>query len=187
MTTIKKIYDNGYNLEQYYKEGWYCGVDESEVPMTLVVEVTNMYDATGDDDYKDYPIVFTIGMINKNIHESIDCDSEDRTLEDIISYYGMNMYLDDVIYNMDTANKKIRDGLTINKASISSYENRFNGDQQEFLKFKNEDDAFKFAEKLVKEYGDVIMCLIGFYLDRPVNLVGNTGWEQTNLFQNGEV
>ena len=68
--TIKTIYDNDYSVRQYYKDGWQCETDEV-IPMTLVVEVVNMLDATGEDEYKDYPVVFSIGMLNKNIHESL--------------------------------------------------------------------------------------------------------------------
>ena len=107
--------------------------------MTLVVEVTNMLDATGEDEFKDYPVVFTIGMVNKNIHASIDCDVEEdetRMLDDVISYYGMNCYLDDVIFNMDTDNKKLRSELSIEKACVASYENRFNKKQFLFIYFR---------------------------------------------------
>lgn len=185
---IKKIYSNDYSLAQYYNESWKCEID-SEVPMTLVVEVINMYDVTGEGEYKDYPVVMTIGMVNKNIHKSLTCSTykdESRNLDDVITYYGMNCYLDDKIYNMDSDNKRLRDKLSISKASIASYENRFTGEQQDYLKFKTEDDAFEFAEKLINEYGNTIMTLIGFYLDNPINLMGTSGWNQTELFEKGE-
>lgn len=188
--TIKKIYDNDYNLTQYYKEGWKCGVGEDDnVPMTLVVEVTNMHEVTGEDEYKDYPVVFTVGMLNKDIHESIDCGlagGEERWLDDIISYYGMNCYLDDILFNLDTDNKKLRNTLTIDKVCISTYKNRFTGKPQQYLKFKTESDALEFAEKLINEYGDSIMAFVGFYLDRPINLMGETAWNQTELFNKGQ-
>lgn len=185
---IKEIYSNDHSLVQYYNEAWKCEID-NEIPMTLVVEVTDMYEATGEEEFKDYPVAMNIGMLNKNIHESINCDLEEdetRYIDDILCYYGMNCYLDSIIYNMDTINKNLRSELSISKATIASYENRFTGEQQEYLKFKTENDAFEFAEKLVMEYGNTIMSLIGFYLDRPINLIGDTAWSQTELFDQGE-
>lgn len=190
MTEIKKIYDNDYSIRQYYKDGWKCEID-SEIPMTMVVEVINMLDATGEDEYKDYPVVFSVGMLNKNIHksiqESIDCYPDDTpNTDDILSYYGMNCYLDEVMYEMDSSNKNLKKDLSIDTACISNYECRFTKKQKQYLKFKTEEAAFNFAEKLVLEYGNTIMTLVGFYLDRPVNLVGQTGWDQTEKLEKGE-
>jgi hypothetical protein len=47
------------------------------------------------------------------------------------------------------------------------------------------EDALKFNEKLIGAYGNTIMTLVGFYLDQPINLMGETGWKQTETLAVG--
>ena len=188
---INKIYDNDYSLSQYYSKDWTCNIGDENVPMTLVLEVVNMYDATGEDEYKDYPVVFTIGMINKNIHESITCDvdsenGEIRNLDDVIGYYGMNCYLDDTLYSIDEMNDNHKESLTIVEACLSAHLCRFSNQQKEHIKFKNEDVAKKYAEKLINNYGHDLMDNIGDTLSEPINLMYDTAWTQTDKFHKGK-
>ncbi len=192
MKNIKKIYDNDYSLVQYYNKSWHCGVEDNDnVPMTIVVEVINMEDACGGDEFKDYPVIFSMGILNKNIHDSIkkqvtDDGEWEYALDNMIGHYGLNCYIAEQIIDMDMINKDLMSKLTIDQACKSNYKCRFTGEEKTSLKFKTENDAFEFADKLVKQYSNTIMALIGFTLDRPVNLIGETGWKNTELFEKGE-
>ena len=105
--------------------------------------------------------------------------------DDVLGYYGMLCYLDDKFMSTDKLNKNLYKELTIEKACISTYKCRFSGQEKEYLKFKTEQDAFDFAEKLVHNYGDTFMTLIGFHLDAKVNLAGNTGWDKIDTLHKG--
>lgn len=187
---IETIYDNGYSMKQYFKDGWECFLDnDEEVPMTIVVEVTNMYGATGEEEYKDYNYVFSIGLLNKDIHPSIkDYMGPDYgdTPDEILGYFGLNCYLDEFFMSTDESNNKFLNELTINQACLSQYKCRFTGKMKNYLKFKTEEDAFAYAEKIVQAYGEIAMTLIGFHLDKPINLIGQTAWEQTKKLHLGE-
>lgn len=186
---IKKIYDDSYQISQYYKKGWQCSLgDDKDVPLTMVLEITNMYDATGENDYKDYNYVATIGLVNLNIHESVQskvADGETYDLPSLLGYYGVNCYLDDKIMQLDIDNQRLFEKLPISKACLSTYKCRFSGKDKQYLKFKTYDDAKKFSESLIESYGQTIMTLVGFYLDNPINLIGETAWKQTELFEMG--
>lgn len=192
METIQKIYDNDYSVTQYYKKGWKCilSEDETEVPMTLVVEVINMYDATGEGEFKDFPVLFSIGILNKNINENLknNLDIEDGSKiypDDVIGHYGLNCYLEQMFLDTDKINKNLMSELKIDQACLYDYDCRFTGETKQFLKFKTEELAFNFAEKLILEYGDTFMTLIGFHLDKPINLMGETAWKQTEDLERG--
>jgi hypothetical protein len=187
---IKCIFDDGNQFKQYYKTGWQCGVGDDDVPMTIVVEVINMLDAAGEKEYENYNYVFSIGLLNKNIHKTVldgvaDGDDFVPGVYDIAGHYGLNCYVDQQLLDMDMINKNLMGELKITDACTADYKCRFTGKTKQTLHFKTDDAAFSFAEKLINNYGDVIMTLIGFTLDRPINLAGNTGWEQTELFHNG--
>lgn len=189
--TIECIYDDGYQFKQYYKQGWQCGLGDDDVPMTMVVEVIDMHGATGEDEYKDYNYVFSIGLLNLNMHQSIldkvsDGDDCQPSMADVASYYGMNCYVDQQLIDMDQINSKLIDELKITDACLSTYRCRFTGKDKVTIRFKTDTAAFSFAEKLIHTYGDVIMTLIGFTLDQPINLAGQSGWEQTEKFHSGE-
>lgn len=186
---IECIYNHGYQLKQYYKNGWKCEL-ENGVPMTILVEVTDMYDATGEEEFKDYSFVFSIGLINKNINQTIlnkvvDGDDFTPSVSDVIGYYGMNCYIDQALIDTDLINQKLINELKINDACLSTYKCRFTGQDKTTIRFKTENAAFDFAEMLINSYGDTMMTLIGFTLDKRINLAGETGWKQTELFETG--
>jgi hypothetical protein len=190
MKNIKVIYNNDHSVKQYYNKSWQCEINDKNIPLTLVVEVVDMYGATGEEEYKDYNFVFTIGILNKKIHKSIiKAMGEDYSgsPEDMISYYGMNCHLDTQFQNTDELNQKLFKSLTTDQACLSQYKDRFTGKMQNTLKFKTEEEAFNFSEKLIHAYGNTLMTLVGFHLDKPINLIGQTAWEQTEKLHFGEV
>lgn len=187
---IKKIYDDSYQYSQYHKKGWHCSIGDNDVPLTFVLEITDMYEATGDESYKDYNYVATLGLVNLNIHESVQSkvsDGETYDLSALLGYYGMNCYLDGKIMQIDEDNQRLFEKLPISKACLSTYVCRFSGKNKQYLKFKTFEDAKAFNESLIEAYSQVIMGLVGFYLDNPINLVGTTAWDQTRLFEVGVV
>lgn len=195
--TIQLINDLDFcseQLKQFYKEDWQCQIDGENVPMTIVVESLDMDQITGESEYKDYPIVPEIGLLNRDCHISITKDmagqdfnpeSEFSDLYDVRSYCGAACYILDEILNIDKLNKNIQANLKISDACLKSYECRFTGEIKQYPAFKTHEACLEFLTALVMKYGDIVMAMIGFYLDKPVNLVGNTGWETVKLCLKG--
>jgi hypothetical protein len=193
---LKVIYNEDWDsyehIKQFYKNGWKCEVDEREIPMTIVCIATDMYEATGEDEYKDYPVGPEIGLLNRDCHNSISkyMDNEDysekfSTLHDVNGYCGLATYILDEILQIDKENKKLLSELKIQDACLKSYECRFTKKTKFYPAFKTQEKAMKFMTKLVEEYGDSIMDLIDSYLDKPINLAGKTGWETVEFCEKG--
>lgn len=185
---MQKLIKNKINdsLTTYTKKNWLCSINDETIQLQYTVEVTDMYEATGENEYKNYNYVFCIGLMPvkfgpKCLNKSKQ-DENEPTLYDVISYYGQAIYMEQRFIDTDLINKKLIEQLKINQACQVEYQCRFTKENKTFLHFKTEQDALKFAELLIKNYGDVFMSLIGFELDRPVNLVGEDGWSQIEKF-----
>jgi len=186
MKKINEI-DFGYQtLDQYYDKNWKCEVDGHKVSLSLVSETIDMYEATGEGQEKGYNIMPSIGVINLNVHRSLsedvndDHDGDYSYLEDVLNYCGF-VDLSEVFLNIDKDNDNLMNKLTIKEATFDNYQCRFTGETKIYPKFKDQGAARQFSYTLIERYGNVVMGLIGFYLDKPVNLIGETGWKTIEL------
>lgn len=184
-------------FETFYKEGWKCEIyDEEndqdiEVPLTLVVNTTDMHEATGEEEFKDYPIHLEIGILNRDCHVSIAEDMsgesaeelgiEFSTVYDVHGYCGFAVYMLQRFLDTDRLNDSFIETLDITEAAIFTYECRFTGQTKSYPRFKSYDAASNFGKGLIARYGNMFMSLVGFELDRPVNLMGDTGWNTIEL------
>lgn len=166
-----------------------CEIDDKEVQLQFYAEImdTRDFDESADDSY---PFGVSIGIIPKiselspltlqNIKESCGDDSEDFTPceSDFIGYFGCSVYLDDSFFSLDMSNSKFIERFTINQAKLSSYTCRFSNKNKKYPLFADEEQALNYINLMITHYGKTIASLIGFYLDKPVNLIGETGWSQ---------
>lgn len=195
---IKIIFETGdggfEEITQYHNKSWVCAVNDNdkdkEIPLTLVTRSIDMDEATGEDEYKDYPVIVEFGILNKNCHKSIslyterDYSGKYSNVQDVMSYCGFVSITTNIL-STDILNKNFQNELKIKDACMKSYKCRFSGETKQYPAFKTHEAANEFAEKLVYEYGNTLMALVGFALDRPVNLVGETGWRTIELCHHG--
>lgn len=181
-------------------KNWKCQLDEKDIQLGYYIQVTNMLDATGEKEFEQYPYLFSIGILPKNCHRSfsIDAGLEDSEAKEY-SYLGdVNNYMgsvpaDHVLLNTDSINKKLLDSLTIKDACLITTKPSHGtvaaqqgpGAEFTYPQFKDEDSCMSFAKQLVEAYGSTHMCLIGFLLDKPINMVGDTGWGIIETAVNG--
>lgn len=136
------------------------GKDEMEVPLILVAKITDMYDATGDEQFKEQPfaVSFEISprpdMIDKKHYEGV---------------LAMSGLADD--YTADDYDALFTD-------YIEGYAGGIPLNQEEFNKrFKDEDEAEKFImSKEINDKLSAVSGMIGFYLDGRINRAGNSRW-----------
>ena len=196
MKDLQTIYDSGdgcfEQLVQFYKDGWKCEIDDAEVALSIVAMATDMMEATGEDEFKDYPIVPEVGILNKDCHPSISVDmagdaweGEKSDLYDVNGYCGMACYILESLLSTDKLNQNIQEKLTIEDACLKSYECRFTKETKYYPAFKTQEKCIDFLTDLIKLYGDSVMGLVGFHLDKPVNLIGETAWKTIELCKDG--
>lgn len=178
-------------------KSWYCEIDDGkEVPLSLLIEVTDMYGATGEPEFKDYPFVFSVGIIaskpHKSFYEGEGKPTRQGLLYDCNGYMG-TIPVDHKLLRTDELNKKLMGELKAKVAKIVTHTHDYGtlaaqegkGSSISYPQFKTAKDAYEFAKALVDAYGHSIMRLVGFTLDQPINMIGDTGWSQIETMVKG--
>lgn len=127
--------------------------DEKEVPLVLVAEIQDYYEATGEDEFEEKPFGISISIMpdfdlideahKESVAESNSIDNEEVTLVDIQGYMG---------------------GVPV---LLSDLEKTFTD--------MDEAEEFLMSEELRKQL-NAKQVMIGFYLDGAINRIGNTRW-----------
>lgn len=178
-----------YNGLVAFNENWHCGLDDQEVELALHCEILNMDEMTGEAEFKEYPFVVSVAIVAANPHESFnelgenDKPSQMSLIEDCMSYMG-GVPIDHKLLSTDKINKNITGELKAQDACFKTHTADYGtlaaqespGSSITYPQFRTEEAAQKWVKELVKLYGDVLMTLVGFTLDQPINMIGDTGW-----------
>lgn len=188
---MKKLtFKDTYNGFVAFNPNWICGLeDNDDVELALYCEITDMYEATGEKEFEQYPIVASIQIVVADPHKSFDeSDNKDANrlslISDMVSYMG-GVPVDHDYISTDKSNKDITSHLKIKDACLVTHTHDFGtlaaqrgkGTSFSYPQFKTEDAAKAWVQELIKLYGDTLMMMVGFTLDRPINMIGDTGWK----------
>ena len=147
--------------------------EEVAVHLGLFVEEVDMREITDEYDDEEYHIALhlSIGVIDP-INEDF--------LEDANDAYGCEKIPDDPYMRAYIVYEYIG-GVPVTDVVLDAIEENFGPLDL------NEGDLAKdwgYLDKIIREYIPkvlpVIARLVGFYLDRPINRIGNTGWDIIN-------
>ena len=168
--------------------------DEKPRQFGIVFETLDMYEATGEEEFKDYPYVVSIGIVADKPHKSFDESGGNpcqvSLLGDCLGYMG-SISVDHVLVNGTKSNAEngengfeaMASNFTVLEATIKTYKSIFEQDEP-YLSFKTEEAAQKFIDLVILHRLSVLM-LVGFILDQPVNRIGETGWGQITTMVKG--
>lgn len=129
------------------------GEEEKEIPLVLVAQIMDYYDAAGEDRFEKEPYGITIDILptmeyidKKHIKAAAKgVPAEDVTYVDIVGYMG---------------------GIPI----ISELLNK---------SFEEMEDAEKYLlSKELNNHLNALSAMIGFYLDGAINRIGDTRWSR---------
>jgi hypothetical protein len=164
---------------------WTCILDTTKksktVKLGLVVEAIDMREIDSEHDNEPYPVMLECSIVVdakslskrylKRVHDNDG--NESREAWQIDSY----MYSGGVPVDME--------GITSNAKSNVDNELRtwFNQRRGEFKtrQFRTIEDALEYARNVYAHNAITLFGLVGFYLDKTVNLVGTTGWDIIGL------
>ena len=168
--------------------------DEKQRQFGIVFETLDMYDATGEEKFKDYPYLVSIGIVADKPHKSFDESGGNpcqvSLLGDCLGYMG-SISVDHVLVNGTKSNAEkgengfeaMASNFSVNEATVKTYKN-MNEQDEPYLSFKTEEAAQKFIDLVILHRLSVLM-LVGFILDQPVNRAGETGWKQIKTMVRG--
>lgn len=161
---------------------------DKDVPVGLYCSAIDMYEATGENEFKQYPYYIEIEIMaahpSKKFYEGEGKPNQIGLIWDTHSYMG-GVPVTDKFLSVDESNKKIIDQLKSKDAKVIVEEPQYGsvaarrgrGTEFSYPVFKTREAAEKFLKDLVEEYADLIMgIMVGFMLDMPINMVGDDGW-----------
>lgn len=152
-------------------KNWDAILDSKKVNLDLVCEAVDMESATGEVKDEEYPILLTCSIMvdpedmsskyKKNVKEAMG----EFSLYDAYHYSG-GVPADRVLSSIEPA-----EGISTH-AECKIIEDDGNG-----VWCKSEEDAITYAKDVYSKKAQALFGLIGLVLDKPVNMIGNTGWD----------
>jgi hypothetical protein len=162
---------------------WKCGLeDDMDTELSLYVEIIDMAEATGEAEFENAPFIVSVEIVAANPHRDFyEGDGEPSRmglLSDTKSYVG-GVPIDHRLIETDRINLNLTNKLRAKDAVIvRERRDSQNGRGAELVypRFTSAEAAEKWVKKLIQSYGNVLMTMVGFTLDQPINLMGEDGW-----------
>jgi hypothetical protein len=174
--------------------------DDKQRQFGILFEIVNMDDATGEPEFEQYPYIVSAGIIADKCHKSFNepdnaKPSKESLIFDTNGYMG-TIPVDHILTHAiksgseaSTSSKQsnfdlVADQFKLNEATIITSKHDYGtiaaqqgkGTEHQYLQFKTEESAQKFIDYLIKHRISALSMMIGFILDRPINMMGNDGW-----------
>lgn len=173
--------------------------DDKQRQFGILFEMIDMYEATGEAEFKQYPYLVSAGIIadrcHKSFYEGEGKPTKERLIFDTNSYMGtipVDHILTHAVKSSSEASNELNESnfsvvanqFKLGQATIVTQKQQFGTiaaqkgieHEHQYLQFKTEQDAEQFIQYLIKNRVTAIGMLIGFTLDKPVNMAGKTGW-----------
>ena len=166
--------------------------------VSAIFEIINMWEATGDEEYEDFPWYVNVALVPSNPKnpDRFDIDTELydledknddsfrlRMLEELYQGYGgvpiTEILVDDTKGGKESgengaeALRKLFEGN--DKVQVGTYQSHLYKVDRLGLQFVDVETAKIYMQHLIDNRLG-ILGMIGFILDRPVNRMGTTGW-----------
>jgi hypothetical protein len=169
--------------------------DEKQRQFGVVFQIIDVGEATGEPEFKQYPFIVEATILADKPHKSFDesgdkCPSSESLKYDCLSYMGgipITHRLDKAV-KCSTEHGEAWDALckqfSVNEAVVVSSSPQFGtvaaqqgkNTAHQYLQFKDYKSARKYVDYIVQNRLDAIGMMIGFILDRPINMMGEDGW-----------
>ena len=169
--------------------------DEKSRQFGVLFEITDMLDATGEKEFEGYPFIVSVSIIADKCHKSFNQGdvkpSKLSLLLDCNSYMGgvpIDHTLTDSVggskeLGMGGAFEKLSSQFNSSEATVKTSKSNFGTVaaqrgpvEYSYLQFKNEAAARKFIDYLIANRVSALSVIVGFILDRPINMAGDSGW-----------
>jgi len=168
-------------------ESFKCQIEEDkDIYLGLICEAIDLRELDSRFDDDPYPVVVETQIVVAP--RSLDSNYLERANEgenlelnnDGIKVYVSYRYSGGVPVNMES----IKGSVTCDVDSeVRTQKHRLYGEIK-VRHFRTVADALKYAKTVYKHNAQAVFGLVGFYLDRTLNLIGTTGWDIINLQAN---
>ncbi len=175
--------------------------DDRDRKFGILFEILDMYEATGEKEYKQYPFLVSASIMADKCHKSFGESDRDFKPTKLDLIYDTNSYMGGVpvdhvlthairshsegFNDLEESNfKLVAKQFSALEAKVVTQKQDFGtiaaqkGREHEhsWLQFKTFEAAEKFMKYLIENRVSAMSMLIGFTLDKPINMMGETGW-----------
>ena len=195
---IKTVYESDCDTRIYASDSnWYCGLENNErVQLGVYGCVINTAEYGAENAPEGFPFLCQFNIvahdpaINDDALRSVGADrdyfvpyendpeAQAEVMREMLQEYGgANVPVDDLLVHGihkpgENALMALLEGL---KYKLVENTHWATGERREIPWFDSWEDAETFVKRAL-ERADTLMALVGFTLDRPVNMIGADGW-----------
>lgn len=195
--TLMQDLDTEVWLYQTHRDWTFSLDDDKSRQFGIAYEILNMSEATGDPEFKEYPWIVSASLVAHKVHNSFNeadpgYKPDLNSLRwDCLRYMG-GVPVDHILANLvkigdegqGNAFELLAKQFNVFQATVKTVKSQFGtyaaqngqGAQHSYLQFRTVDDAECFVKMLSKR-AQIMQTMIGFTLDKPINLMGETGWQ----------
>lgn len=160
----------------------YCEIDGKTIPIGVVAEIMDLREIDSKYDDEPYPIIIEFSIVSLKLHKDyikeLNIEESLRNNKNYLIYESYR-YSGGVPINIESVKSNKEDFSGID-SEIRTQKHRLYGEIK-VRNFRNYESAERFIKQVATERVVSVFSLCGFYLDRPVNLVGNMGWDIIGL------
>lgn len=172
-----EITETGANGNDLYAtdEHWVCAFeDEVRRQLGVYAKVEDFYEATGDEQFESHPFVVDFELLPHDPSEDSPAVKGDDWIDD---------YADSPEHRAELKREAVQSyggGAPVNRQlqgdapeGVDAVADGYTGHPR----FARREDATAYARAQIESKADAIMMLVGFVLDQPYNMLGDTGWD----------
>lgn len=168
--------------EKYVIYGGSCELDNEErVPLAVVCEIIDYREIDSSFDNDEFPIAIKTSITATRYHKeilksAIQCNGLDTIpkLTKNMKVEAVSSYMGGVPFNIESVTSVTEDLSKFDNVSELRDSKALSGGK--FRCFKDVEHAEQYINEIIVNRVPAIFGLIGFILDRPINLMGSTGW-----------
>lgn len=199
------------NMVYVTDKTWKFGLEDKFHQFGIIFEIVDMHEATGEKEFKDYPFVVAASIMADKVHPSFNESSDKPTktslLCDCIGYMG-GVPIDHTLVNGVQGSEEakglpendnstefdlVANQFKVSEARIKTFKSDYGaiaaqqgkGTEHRYLQFKTEEACQKFIDYLLKYRVSAMGMMIGFVLDKPINMIDDNGWSVVEKQVNG--
>lgn len=174
---VTELYENAFIIEQ---KGASCTMEgkrggEHKIPLAIHAEIIDMREYDNAYDNSDYPFMVHLNITAKEFHKTYKEKALNGLQPNEISEMGI--YEECVRYGGGVPLSMV--GISGGGEDWSGISSKIaeNNRGDEWREFADYDSCKKYIMQVIAKQVPAVFMMIGFTLDKQVNMIGNSGWD----------
>lgn len=200
-----ELYEDDGGLYYVTEDSWHFGLDDDEQhQFGVIFEIINMYDATGEDEFEDFPYLVEASIVGNDPSPEFAEEGGARADDNLSLVEGAYRYgggvpithtlMDGIATGGSKGLGPLLKGIDKDDYKIEETEAKYGtvaaqrgpGSVNEYPVFRTDEAAKQYVQNIVDSGRlNALGMMIGFILDRPINMMGESGWRTMAMYVNG--